>query len=69
MTARNWDLFTAVMCAEGAEGHETDDRDEYISAFQFLIDQGVVWGLQGWFGRTARDMIESGDCHLPGAAS
>ena len=37
--------------------------DEVITAFQFLIDTGTVWKLQGFYGRTASDLIEKGLCH------
>ena len=56
------DIYTATMIAEGVE--EARDEDEYIDAWQLLIDSGTVWRLQGWFGRTARSMIEEGYCHL-----
>ena len=35
---------------------------QYLDAFQCLIDSGVVWQLQGWYGRTARQLIDSGYC-------
>jgi len=50
------------MYAEGADGYEAESREHWVAAFQHLIDAGVVWRLQGWFGRTARDLIESGEC-------
>jgi len=55
------DIFNATMIAEGVNDVETEE--EYYAAWQLLIDTGIVWSLQGWFGRTARDLIESGDCH------
>ena len=54
------DTFTATMIAEGVE--EADSREEMIEAWQHLIDTGTCWRLQGWFGRTARDLIENGLC-------
>ena len=38
------------------------DAKEEIDAWQHLIDTGVCWRLQGWFGRTAQSLIESGMC-------
>ena len=31
-------------------------------AFQYLISTGVVWTLQGWYQRTAIDLINAGIC-------
>ena len=47
--------FEAVMLAEGVE--EASSKEELISAWQHLIDTGLAWSLQGWFGRTATDLI------------
>lgn len=38
-------------------------EDEVISEFQKMIDSGIVWRLQGFYGRTAASLIESGLCH------
>ena len=47
-----------------AEGFiEPENEEQYIAAWQKLIDTGLAWSLQGWFGRTATRMIESGVCH------
>lgn len=52
--------YEAVMIAEGVEEAEEDVQ---IEAWQHLIDTGLAWSLQGWFGRAARSLIESGVCH------
>jgi len=54
------DSFTAVMIAEGVEEVETEE--EYIAAWQYLIDSKLVWSLQGWFGRNAKNLIDAGIC-------
>lgn len=56
------DTYTATMIAEGVEPAE--DFDEYVEAYQLLIDTGLVWQLQGFFGRNAMSLIEMGHCHL-----
>ena len=33
-----------------------------VQAFQYLIDTGHVWTLQGWYGRTAMGLINLGIC-------
>ena len=46
-----------------AEGFEEGTEDEQIAAWQHLVDTGRAWRLQGWFGRTARSLIEAGVIH------
>jgi|TARA_B100001013_G_scaffold285709_1_gene185552 hypothetical protein len=53
--------FEAVMIAEGAE--EASSEEEFIRAWQHLINTGIVWSLQGWFGRTAKNLIDEGYCY------
>jgi hypothetical protein len=48
----------AIMLIEG--GSETEE--EYIAAFQALIDSGTAWKLQGSYGRMAAALIEAGHC-------
>jgi len=52
--------FEAVGICEGFI--ECEDQDKQIKAWQHLIDTGMAWSLQGWFGRTASDLIEQGIC-------
>ena len=49
--------YDAVMIAEGAI---EADEDKQIEAWQHLVDTGLAWSLQGWFGRNAMDLIEQG---------
>ena len=51
--------FEATMIAEGVE--EADEATQ-IEAWQYLIDTGLAWKLQGCFGRQAAAMIEAGIC-------
>lgn len=62
------DNYTAVGIAEGFI--ETDDEQEILEAWQHLVDTGLAWTLQGWFGRTAQSLIDSGAITEPkGGAS
>ena len=45
------------------ENSEATD-DEVITEFQKMINSGVVWQLQGFYGRTAKSLIDDGYCHL-----
>jgi hypothetical protein len=38
------------------------DGEQVIEGFQHLIDNGVVWSLQGSYGRTAASLIKGGHC-------
>jgi len=37
--------------------------------FQPMIDSGIVWQLQGRYGRTATDLIEAGFCDSAGVGA
>lgn len=54
-------IFEATMIVEGLQDFDTED--EMIEAWQLLIDTGTCWKLQGWFGRTAKQLIDEGICH------
>ena len=55
---KTFDDFTAVGMAEGFI--ESDSEEDILAAWQHLVDTGLAWSLQGWFGRTATSMIEQG---------
>ena len=48
----------AIGIAEGVV--EADSEEKYVEAWQYLLDTGLVWSWQGWFGRPAVAMIEAG---------
>ena len=50
------DLTSKLITYE--EGHLSDE--ETIDLFQHLVDTGLVWSLQGFYGRTAAFLIEQG---------
>ena len=43
-----------------AEGFIEADQDQIIEAWQHLHDTGIAYQLQGWFGRTAQQLINDG---------
>jgi len=57
------DNYKAISIAEGIIPSETEE--EYLGAWQYLIDTGLAWSLQGWFGRTAQHFIDVGFCTNP----
>lgn len=56
------DSFSAAMIADGEFGMTPFEESEenYILAYQHLVDTGMAWQLQGRIGRTAMDLIEAG---------
>lgn len=52
------DSYTATGLAEGFI--EADSEEQVIEAWQTLVDTGLAWQLQGWFGRTAQQLINDG---------
>lgn len=57
------DAYTAVGIAEGFV--ESESEEQVIEAWQFLVDSGMAWTLQGWFGRQA----DEGLIHRPTSAN
>ena len=56
------DVFLAINIIEGLE--DVDGEQEVIDAWQYLIDTGTVWSLQGYYGRTAQALINEGVCYI-----
>ena len=55
------DTIDAVLLIE--DGLATDE-EELLSAWQILIDTGMCWKLQGFYGRTASFLIDAGFCRV-----
>jgi hypothetical protein len=51
------ELNRALDLVEAVESSSIDDQ---ISAWQELVNTGLVWQLQGWYGRTAEQLIAEG---------
>jgi len=58
--------YDATMICEGVmdpPGVTPEEQEKsYIAAWQQLIDTGLAWSLQGWFGRRAAALIREGIC-------
>jgi hypothetical protein len=52
------DILDAIMDIECGDISE----ERFIECYQYLIDNGIVWNLQGSYGRTAMALIEAGLC-------
>jgi hypothetical protein len=61
MSDYTFDLYRACGVVEGFE--DSSGEEETIAAWQWLIDTGHCWHLQGWYGRTAAELIQQGVCH------
>lgn len=53
------DTVSKIMRYEGGEMSQA----EMVDFFQEIVDTGLVWQLQGSYGRTAAALIEAGYVH------
>ena len=56
--------YEAVAIAEGFCNHDPSSKEQQ-AAWQYIIDTGMWKILQGFFGRTAKSLIEQGICKKP----
>jgi len=63
--------FTATMIVEQCWEMVDEEPSEelFIEAAQHLIDTGLAWSLQGYFGRTCQHLIDEGYCTAKGDAA
>jgi len=57
---RKMTSYLACAIAEGFCEGEGASEEQQIEAWQYLLDTGLCWRLQGWYGRTAKDLLHRG---------
>lgn len=57
-TKIEWTPYLATAYAEGFCEGEDSTIEEQLEGWACLIKTGMCWNLQGFFGRTASDLIE-----------
>ena len=64
-TSKEYKKMTRYLACAFAEGFcegEGATEKQQLAAWQYLIDTGACWHLQGFYGRTATALIEEGLC-------
>jgi hypothetical protein len=52
----DYDVTSNIIAFEDGEL----DEEQVVELFQHLVDSGLAWQLQGFYGRTAADLIKRG---------
>ena len=52
------DNYTAIGIAEGFEIPKSEEQ--VVEAWQYIYDHKLHLNLQGWFGRTLKELIDAG---------
>jgi hypothetical protein len=55
-----WTSYLATAYTEGFCEGENSTLEEQMEGWACLIKTGVCWSLQGFFGRTASQLLDSG---------
>ena len=55
-------INTAIDIAEGLI--DPVDYEQYIQAWQIMIDTGICWSLTSWFNRNAENLKRSGESQI-----
>jgi hypothetical protein len=55
-----WTSYLATAYAEGFCEGEDSTLEEQMEGWACLIKTGMCWSLQGFFGRTASQLLDSG---------
>jgi hypothetical protein len=53
-------MVDTLAAIEIIEGINDSSIEEQLRAWQALVDTGLVWQLQGWYARTADQLIRDG---------
>jgi hypothetical protein len=53
-------MLDTLAAIEIIEGINDSSIEEQLRAWQALVDTGLVWQLQGWYARTADQLIRDG---------
>lgn len=56
---KQMNAYEACSIVEGFSGRQHREQ-EVLAAWQYLVDSGLAWRLQGFYGRTAHALIAQG---------